>query len=386
MMSDAIFKSVETDEEYFAAWRLVLQTFREDSSDRAVAERVERTRQQPGFDFAKHQIALVDDQVVSHVMAHDLRLSYGSCSLRMGGVAGVCTHPAHRDQGYALRLMEQTLDFMRARGDHFALLNTGTSGFYSRVGYDSVWSDSWMQIQAEDAAALAAPLPVRSMVEADLPQVAALYAQHWAGRCTMPRSAEVWHWYTIRRPERVALVVEAEGSLRAYAISTFAAGSGMEVVADSPEALISLLSHLGQMALAAEDWPRIEIMMAPDDPLLHYVRWHVSGVLNTAYTYQSNWMARLVNADAFREAILPELTRQAGIDSRGLIFEIQPAWVEIALRGQDSADIILDLPRFMQLVFGTLPPEVLQLGPDAVHLLARLFPRRPLMIAPLDWF
>jgi hypothetical protein len=202
----------------------------------------------------------------------------------------------------------------------------------------------------------------------------------------MPRSAETWVWYTIRRPERVALVVEAEGSLRGYAISDGGSGSGLEVVADSAEALISLLAHLGRMAQAADDWPTLEIMMAPDDPLLHYARWHVSGVLTTEYSYQSNWMARLVNADAFRDALLPELSRQAGIDSRGLIFSFQPASVEIALRSQDNTIASLDLPRFLQVVFGSLPPAVLQLPPDAVHLLERLFPYRPLMIAPLDWF
>jgi hypothetical protein len=75
-----------------------------------------------------------------------------------------------------------------------------------------------------------------------------------------------------------------------------------------------------------------------------------------------------------------------GIDLFGQIFDIQPDTVYIGLRGQDSTNAQLGHDAFLQVMFGSLLPTALDLHPDAVHLLQRLFPPHTAMIAPWDWF
>ncbi len=378
-MTDVILKAVETGAEYEASRRLSLSVFREHFTEEEVVANIEESKHEPGFNFANHHIAVVDGDIVAHAKTNDYRLRYGEVELRMGGIGGVCTHPDHRMKGYAAAVMNRALEYMQSRGDHVALLITGQVNFYTRMGYHTVWSPSRMVIQAADAAGLAAPLKVRPATPKDLSQMAALYDRHWNHRITRPRSAETWRWYILNRPERLVRVVESgAGDLLGYAIGV--GGNELEVVVDSQEALGSLLAHL------AQDWPTLEILMHADEALLHYTRRLVNGVLTTAYTFRSDWMARLVNAAAFRDAILPEMTRQSGIDTRGLIFDIQSEQVYLGLRGQDATNVTLSMADFLELVFGVVPPAVLPLHTDAVQLLERLFPRRPLMIAPLDWF
>ena len=63
-MPDVILKPIETDAEYEAAWRLILDTFWDNPTEQQIADRISRSRREPGFDFAKHQIVLVDGELV----------------------------------------------------------------------------------------------------------------------------------------------------------------------------------------------------------------------------------------------------------------------------------------------------------------------------------
>jgi predicted acetyltransferase len=339
----------------------------------------------PYFQRDQMRIGVLDGEIVAHTAVWPFLIRYGEAELSIGGIGGVCSHPDQRKKGYVAALMRDAIAYMQARGDHFSLLNTGEVNFYPKYGYQTLWSDGWLEIQAAAASQLNSSLKVRPATSDDLPQMAALFERQMAQRVTMSRSRETWQWRMAADFDQHRRVAE-DGSGQAVAyLAGFYNNSQLEVVAESDEAVTALLADTGRIFL--EKGPeKLSILLTPDEALLHRIRRMVACELITEYVRGANWMARIIHAEGLRAAVLPEMLRQAGLDERGLIFSIQADSVYLGLRGQDSTNIELDHGTFLQVLFGILPPAVLPLHPDAVQLLARLFPRRDFVIAPWDWF
>ncbi len=337
----------------------------------------------PGFDYEQHRVGWLDGKAVAHVVAHPFQLRYGSITLQTGGIGGVCTHPDHRDQGYAAAVMDHTLDYMQARGDHLALLVTGLTDFYTKLGFHTVWPFQSLEVHVADIADLTAPLKLRPAELADLPQMIALFERHWGSRVTLERPAEIWRWRVENKTHEPVEVVED----RAGQIVGYRAGSGWiaERVADTAEAALTLLAHAGQAAAERGD-EAFEWAVPADDYIVYAVSRTINCKVHIAHYPGSQWMGRIVDAEGFRDALLPEITRQAGLDERGFIFSIQPDTVYIGLRGQDETNMQLQHADFLPILFGALPPATLNMSAEATQLLEALFPPRTAMIAPWSSF
>ena len=384
-MADFFVKAVENLEEHVALRKLTSLVFRGSVDEERIRATMDYACQRPQFQLDQHRIGLLDGEIVAHAAAWPYRMQYGETTLRFGGIGGVCTLEAQRHQGYASAVMRDAIAYMTARGDHFSLLITGTVNFYTQLGYHTLWSDGRLKIQAAAAAALDSTLSPRPATLADVPQMAALYDQHVAGRVSMPRSPATWHWRMMGDPDQYRQVVEdSSGRLVGYIVGIFD-NYMFELAADSDKALGALLAETGR-TLLAHGPDTLSILVTPDEALLHRVRRMVACEMVTRYVPGADWMARIIDAEGLRQAVLPEMLRQAVSDERGLIFALQPEAVYLGLRGQDSTNVQLDQGTFLQILFGLLPPAALALHPDAVQLLERLFPRRDFLIAPWDWF
>ena len=180
------------------------------------------------------------------------------------------------------------------------------------------------------------------------------------------------------------MVEDGSGQVTGYLVG-FYGNQQLELVAESDEAVAALLADSARVF--QEGGPaKLSILVTPDEHLLHRIRRMVAGEMHMEFIPGANWMARIINAEGFREAVLPEMTQQSGLDLHDLIFTIQPENVYLGWRGEDSTQVELEQGTFLQVLFGILPPAVLPLHPDAVHLLERLFPRRDFIISPWDWF
>ncbi len=85
-------------------------------------------------DEGSHVQLLVKGTVVSWCWVHDFQQQIGDSLLRMGGIAGVGTHQDHRFQGYARRMLHNTLRWMRQEGYDVSMLY-GVPGLYPKFGY-----------------------------------------------------------------------------------------------------------------------------------------------------------------------------------------------------------------------------------------------------------
>ncbi|MBZ0299597.1 MAG: GNAT family N-acetyltransferase [Anaerolineae bacterium] len=383
-MSDLIAKPVETQEEYLAGRELAARVFTRGNQEayQKWMDRALRYTTLPGFAYEWHRIGVVDDRVVGFLSARPYRLRYGRVELRVGGIGAVCVDPDYRERGIASALLQDAIGYMMARGDHFSLLD-GIARFYPRFGYQTVWPNSQLVFKAADAAALDAPLTTRPATLADAPQLVALYERSWGQRVTMPRSLENLEWRFRTFPEfSVQVVTDSSGQIVGYSSGT---GHGHEAMAETAAASRTLLALAGRAALE-NGKETLEWYLPTDDRLIYDARRWLDSTLHIHLLPTGQWMGRVIDPEAFREAILPEITAQAGIDLRGLIFDLQPGTVHIGLRGQDATNMQLDYGAFLQVVFGVLPPPMLDLPSDAAQLLQRMFPPRVAMIAPWDWF
>jgi GNAT superfamily N-acetyltransferase len=380
-------KPVTTEAEYRAARALSLSIFSAQPPDPQTLEASLRRRlAQPGFDFAWHRIGVLEGEVVAHAVVLPYRLRYGSAEFTVGGIGAVCTHPDHRHKGYASAVMADSVAYMQARGDHFSLLNSAPEDFYTPFGYQTVWPDHVLEIDVEAAANLDMPLTLRPGKPEDAEAMAALYAAQWGQRVAMVRSLETWQWrMAVIPPQHVYIVENHNGRIVGYSSSGNKDGQYAEVVAETPEAVHSLLANAGRICQENGE-ATVKWVVPPDDRVIVYIRRLTRCRLTTYYFRSSQWMGRIVDASGFRAALWPEIMRQTNLDERGFIFSIQPDAIYMGLRGQDTTNVQLTHRDFLQLMFGGLAPDMLHLHPDAAQLLADLFPPRTAMLAPWDWF
>lgn len=376
-------KAVENDAELIAARELMSLAFRGSVDADSIRTSQDYVKQEPAFQYAPYRICVLDGEVVAHVVAPSYSLRYGAVELTFGGIGGVCSHPDHRGKGYVAAVMRDTVDYMQARGDHLSLLNTGWANLYTRFGFQTLWSDGTVEIAAAEAVKLTSSLTARPALPADVPQMAALFERLMAQHVTMTRSQNLWDWRMARDVRELRRVVENDSGHIAGYLAGFYGNRQIELVADSDEAVAALLADAAHF-LQDGGPEKLSILVTPDEPLLHRIRRMVSCEYTREFVPGANWMARIIDAEGFREAVLTEMARQTDIND--LIFSIEPDSVTLGLHGHDSTHAAFDQATFLQLLFGILPPTVLPLHADAVQLLDRLFPRRDFVICPWDWF
>jgi ribosomal protein S18 acetylase RimI-like enzyme len=104
---------------------------------------------------------------------------------RLAWVGVVITHPDYRGQGCAKRLMNVALDDARERGVECVMLDASQLGYpvYQKLGFRDLYRvETWgIEDQVDMGAFRQTPLQynIRPMLEADLPRVIALDAQHF---------------------------------------------------------------------------------------------------------------------------------------------------------------------------------------------------------------
>ena len=208
-------------------------------------------------------LRLVDlgGRFVSFVLVVPRRILIAGVPVDGALVTLVGTDPAHRGQGFARLLLEDTVAFIRARGFRVAIV-CGPPDFYARFGFVSCLGeyascfDPGRVLSRPGAGG--APAIWRPMTDQDIPEVAALYACATAGTPgTVLRPPERWVWRDRSRGRGGLGVCQVDsGPVQAYVRWTVGR-AGLpadcldvsEVGAASPTALIASLEWTANKAL-----------------------------------------------------------------------------------------------------------------------------------------
>ena len=176
----------------------------------------------PGYQTNQTRVLEINGQIVSCLQVFDRRVRLGGGSVRVGCVANVATHPAHRRRGYATRVLRDALAFMRNEGHDASMLFTDVPQVYARLGWRIVRQcNAWVHLKPPAVSRSAGPWRVRlGDWDRDLDELRRIYDACNEGR-TGPvlRSKEYWIRHRLKLHEEDPagfLVAERKGHLGAY--------------------------------------------------------------------------------------------------------------------------------------------------------------------------
>ena len=353
----------------------------------------------------------IGDQTVSRLTVLDLKMRIGRAVVRMAGVAGVWTHPEHRMRGYARRVIEDALSYMAEEGYDVSLL-FGIPDFYNKFGYASVLPDCRVSIATADAKRAEPPrgLTIRSLAEADFPEVLAIYeTNNYRRTGTVVRDPGRWRGFTKGTDygaKPLSFVVESDEGVVGYAVYDDAANrlDVAEVGFKRPEAMPAILRHLAELA-ESRAVEAINFYAPLDHPFVKFLR-RFGCEARVVYPRDRAGMGRIVNLRSLFEKLRPELEHRLRESPptgfRGtLVFEtdigavpLRVEWRSVSVPSRAARGLPVKMPqhRLFQLVMGFRGVDELMFDPEcqipweAMPVLRALFPEGfPHTWRP-DWF
>ncbi len=209
--------------------------------------------------FENLRVCVDEGRCVSHVGMTTRRASFFGCSVQVGCIGAVATHPDYRGQGLASRCFDDAAKKAFTDGTDL-LLVSGDRALYRRAGCLRAPCGENFTLTAEAARALlpGALVTVETMTDADLPLVRACY-QNEPVRFLRPAEdydRAIGCGVVMNRPSDFLVVRGENGDLRAYLIVGQRDGKGRARIAEFAgdrhallAALPTVLRHCNASAL-----------------------------------------------------------------------------------------------------------------------------------------
>ena len=324
----------------------------------------------PQADPSQHLVVDEDGSLVAHLRVVERTMRCGRAEIPFGGIAGVATHPDHRDRGHAGALLDRAIDHMAARGLPLSLLFTLTHDVYTSRGWIAVEADHVTASRPEAAIAAAGGYVVRPFEPGHLAGVMSTYQDVSSGLVgPIVRAAEYWaglqQWLPPKPPagELFFDVVLHLGQVVAYAISKITADS--LVILDAGveyEALGRPLLATWQGRMREHDVTAITGRLHHRHPFFDLLAREAGATVEP----QPGLMIRLNSLRQVLDAITPELSRRrvraAPLPGPSFAFDVGGERVRIETpmgkvrigdpRG-DEPVLALDRSEFVHLLLGS---------------------------------
>jgi predicted N-acetyltransferase YhbS len=186
--------------------------------------------------------ALDGERMVANVLVAIQEVNLGGEFVPCGIVDTVATHPDHRRQGLAHRLMDLAHDLMRQHGAEAGVLYTNPANhpyqFYTRLGYVTCAQAAMLTGDRPEAAGQCAVRPMRAD---EAPMVRALVNDKYGGYEGFARLDDaLWQWHRVQRPTEMpvqVVVAEREGEV----VGT-AALAPVEVLLEGRQTQVAVIS------------------------------------------------------------------------------------------------------------------------------------------------
>jgi len=359
----------------------------------------------PGHRPEYTRLAYWNGEIAGTLRITEDSIRLGEARLHMGGLGWVSTAEEHRHKGIARELVADTMQFLRGRNFHVAML-FGIPNFYHRFGFTTVLGDYEVRIATlEGLSAPRAPYRVRLVKPGDLTAVQRFHnlSDH-ATACSLiriaPHFALKWE-----RWRETRVLTDERGKVYAYFVPRrTSAGLMVDEVGLADRSACGDVLHacatLAQEELAQD----ICFHMPPEHPFAQYVAQFRSRH-EVQHTRDEGGMMAFVNLGETLESMLPEWEAQTqNSAARGLRVEVTLVVDRVPYRVRANKGAIdvamatgankfsLSQAELMQLLTGSryLDEVLLQrrriLSPESRVLLGALFPKRSAYVWPLDRF
>jgi len=331
------------------------------------------------------------DEPVSHLWVIDHEMRIGSSIVRMGGIAGVWTEERHRLKGYASKVLNYSLEFMKEEGYDVSLL-FGIPNFYHRFGYATVLPSYTSQLETRNIPSFQSPFKVEPYGAKFKEALLAIYNKNNEARSgTLVRSPQKWETFTRGSDwssQPIANLLMDGEEVVAYIVAD-AAGEPFVIEVGYREPAFDIFSSLlAQIKLYAEakNSPIVRLALPPDDPFLEFCQ-RFDLRLTIEFPLNREGMGRIINLATLFSKIQENLwARLSSDDLKGRLV-IQTDIGEISLPPSDKPnssawELTIPQHKLLQLMMGyrrmddiLLDEDVSLKDPQALPLLRELFPK-----------
>ncbi len=259
------------------------------------AAELEQSREQFETEPAVRYAAYVDHKFAAQATVLELQTYIGGKAFAMGGLAGVATWPEYRRQGLVAKLLVQSLQEMKAKGQVISFLHPFAFDFYRKFGWETYTEHKAYTIKSE---LLPARIPYEGHIErfsgkySLLSDIYQAYASKYNGSLVR---TELWWKYRIskRKPGQIALYYDKSGEACGYLIYEVKNKrlTVHELIYLNEESRAALWSFIAQHDSMIDD---VTITVPSDDLLPYQLPNPRIGQEIIPY-----FMARIVDAEAF---------------------------------------------------------------------------------------
>ncbi|MGB9877950.1 MAG: GNAT family N-acetyltransferase [bacterium] len=355
------------------------------------------------------KIALfLDGEEVSHLWVIDYEMRIGSAVMKMGGIAGVWTDEKHRLKGYASKVMEASIKYMKEEGYDVSLL-FGIPNFYHRFGFATVLPRYRAELEVDKLPSSSGNFELRSYEERFKEAVLEIYSENNKVRTgTLLRSPTKWEGFS-------------HGNEWSSKALPYVLLDGEEVIAylvfDSVEPMVIELGYkkpridvfqalLCQIRRFAEERnsPVIRLILPPDFTFTEFCQ-RYDLRLNIEFPENRDGMGRVINIITFLYKLQDVFRSRIGFNKREgiLIIETDIGEVPFDIK-KDTVFFMPFLPpsgwklklpqaKLIQLAMGyrsidelLLDGDVSLEGEEALPILRKLFPKQFPFFWPADRF
>lgn len=341
----------------------------------------------------------VDEEPVSHLWVIDYEMRIGGAVVRMGGIAGVWTEEKHRLKGYASRVLNNSVEFMREEGYDVSLL-FGIPNFYHRFGYATVLPFYTARLETKLLPSLPIPFKVEAFGPTYKEAVLKIYNENNAKRTgTIVRSVGKWETFTHGSgwsTKAIAYVFLDKEDVIAYLVADEEGEPNVIEVGYREPSLQLFSSLLAKIKFYAEERksPIVNLYLSPDDPFMDFCQ-RYDLKLTVEYPLNRDGMGRIINLTTLFQKIQPILSdRLTGNEIKGklkiktdigeLVFAIERDSLSVHNNCCDEPDWEWIIPqnKLMQLVMGyrsvgdvLLDEDVCLSSGEVIPILGKLFPK-----------
>jgi predicted acetyltransferase len=349
-------------------------------------------------DRATKLALFLGEEEVSHLWVIDYEMRIGSAVMKMGGIAGVWTEEKHRLKGYASRVLNASIQFMKEEGYDVSLL-FGIPNFYHRFGYATVLPRYTAELEMRNIPSFSFRFKVEPYEDRFKEAVLEIYQANNKGRTgTIVRSKEKWEGFSHGNSwssKALPYVILDGEEVVAYLVIDSEEPMVIELGYKKPDKEIfsAILSQIRQFAEERNN-PVFSFSLPPDFLFTEFCQ-RYDLRLNIEFPENKDGMGRVINIITFLYKLQDVFRSRIGYNQREgiLIIETEIGEVPFDIK-KDTVFFMPFLPPFgwklkipqaklMQLAMGyrtidelLLDEDVSLEGEEALPILRKLFPKQ----------
>ncbi|WP_088815499.1 MULTISPECIES: enhanced intracellular survival protein Eis [Listeria] len=310
--------------------------------------------------------AFSDGKLSAQVMTYPLDVSFLGQKIKMGGVAYVATFPENRRSGFIRALMTASLNEMKELGQLVSYLHPFDIPFYQKFGFDLVANEVSVSLKLKNLKRRSSgrgEIVRTSANQPDFSDVRAVYETYATNHHGMLVRGDDWWGRLSRRgyTNEVALFRDEQNEPRGYLLYGF---KGSEMLVHELIAL-DFAAECELWAFISSHDSMFETVQATHFGTPAEVALALPNVTGLKMETEFNWMARIVEVEAFLNAISFQTAEKVYVEIQNDVADFNHGIFEIGdkIRRVESApnDLLLqtDIGTFSQMMFGFMRPKEL---------------------------